>query len=112
MEIKSVDSYRIDIHIAGDLAIIKQVCREYYLRVGLCVTIQEQLFIYASGEESGVRVGLLNYPRFPSPPDELLAMALDLADLLLERTCQLSVLLEAPDRTEWRNRRADIPVKR
>lgn len=110
MEVKTVDSYRLDIHIAGDVAVIEQACREYCHAVGLCVTVQPQRFIYTGGQEDGARIGLLNYPRFPTERDALWDKARDLVHRLLDRACQLSVLIEARDRTEWISLRDENPA--
>lgn len=95
------------IHLAGDIQIAKQVCREYCINVGLCVTIEPQEFIYAGGQETGYRVGLLNYPRFPSTSDALIETARELSLRLMEKGCQWSALLVTPDDTYWLTRRSD-----
>jgi hypothetical protein len=78
----TADTIRFDIFMAGDLAQAKQVCREYCFNVGLCVTVEPLAFIYTGGEESGFRVGLINYPRFPTTAEALHQHATELADLL------------------------------
>lgn len=98
---------RFEIFIAGDLSIAKQVCREYCFEVGLCVTVEPVTYIYTGGEESGVRVGLINYPRFPADAFKLRRVAGDLADLLRERLCQTSYTVVGPDETEWVSMRSE-----
>ena len=102
---KTEPTFTVDIFMAGDLATAKQVCREYCYRVGLCVTVTPADFIYTGGEEAGVRIGLLNYPRFPSSQEDIEGAANGLAMELLERLCQHSVLLVSPSRTTWVTRR-------
>lgn len=97
---------RFDIFIAGDIEQAKQVCREYCFDVGLCVTVEPVAYIYTGGEEAGVRVGLINYPRFPSGEAELLEKAGKLADLLMIRLCQHSYSIAGPNETVWVSRRA------
>lgn len=101
----SVPTIHFDIFIAGDHQQAKQVCREYCLEVGLCVTVEPVDYIYTGGEEAGVRVGLINYPRFPSTDEELLLRARELADRLMHRLCQHSYSIAGPDTTEWVSRR-------
>lgn len=96
---------RFDIFIAGDFAQAKQACREYCYAVGLCVTVEAVTYIYTGGEEEGVRVGLINYPRFPASRDEIRYKAKELAEKLLDRLCQHSYSLVGPDETEWFSRR-------
>lgn len=97
----AVDSFFVNIWIAGDFDQARQVCREYCFEVGLCVTITPTSFIYTGGEEVGVCVRLINYPRFPSKPDDIRATALSLARKLKERLCQHSFTLEDSGRTLW-----------
>lgn len=103
--IEESPTYTVDIFIAGDHEQAKQAAREFCLEHGWCVTVTPTAFIYTGGEESGVRVGAVNYPRFPCTPDELFAKARQLAESLVERLCQHSVLLVAPDRSVWLTRR-------
>jgi hypothetical protein len=107
MRTETAPTYTAAIFIAGDLATAKLVCREYCMRVGLCVTVEPTTYIYTGGEEAGVRVGLINYPRFPSEPEELRRKALDLANVLVARLCQHSFCVVFPDETIWRSLRTE-----
>lgn len=98
-------SYSVDIHIAGDMAAAREACREFCMR-GLCVTIAAEDFVYTVGMESGVRVGLINYPRFPSEPAAIMARAIELARFLIDRLHQQSCSVVGPGRTVWLSRRA------
>lgn len=101
----TVDTIRFDIFIAGDLAQAQDVCREFCFDVGLCVTIEPVNYIYTGGQESGVRVGLINYPRFPVAHDALRATARSLAEKLMLRLYQHSYSIVGPQETEWYSRR-------
>lgn len=105
MIIESCETYRVDIFIAGDLAQAKQVCREHCFEVGLCVTVEPVTYIYTGGEEEGVRVGLINYPRFPSSKLDLIEKAEALAEKLMTRLCQHSYSIVGPETTTWFSRR-------
>lgn len=98
---------RFDIYMAGDLAQAKQVCREFCFSVGFCVHIEPVDFIYTGGEESGFKVGLVNYPRFQTDYGVLLDKARKLGSELQQRLCQHSYLVVGPDSTEWHTRRED-----
>ena len=102
---KTEQTFSVDIFMAGDVAQAKHVCREFCREVGLCVTVTETAFIYTGGEEAGVRIGLVNYPRFPDTPHNILNKAERLARLLLDRLFQDSVLLVTRFDTKWITRR-------
>ena len=98
---KAVPSYTVRIYSSGPIEEAKCILRKECHREGLCVTVEPTLFIYTGGEEQGFVVGLLNYPRFPSHPDAIWGRARHVALMLLEGCSQHSILLQAPDKTEW-----------
>lgn len=95
----------VDIFLAGNADDARRVCRQHCMAVGLCVTVTETTFIYTGGEETGVRVGLVNYPRFPSTPEELFAKGEALAEKLITALCQWSALIQSNDRVLWLSRK-------
>jgi hypothetical protein len=104
---KTEPTVRIDIHLAGDEGVIRQACREFCRDNPRCVTVTGAAFVYTGGEEAGVCVGLRNYPRFPSTEEELWALAERLAEVLIERACQRTVLLVGDRQTKWAERKAE-----
>jgi len=56
-------------------------------------------YIYKNGNEPGVVVGIINYPRFPSEAAALKAKALEVAALLLKLYRQMKVSVVFPDET-------------
>ncbi len=89
------------IYMSGPIEIAKQALRQECLREGLCVTVEPTTFVYTGGEEAGFVVGLLDYPRFPSGKEKVLARARQVATLLLEATCQHSAMIQTPEQTIW-----------
>lgn len=77
----------IKIYIAGDKNLARQVLQEYVMQ-GACVSISDEEYIYKMGNESGIVVNLINYPRFPKEEHELLEQALELANILIEKLYQ------------------------
>lgn len=73
--------------------------RDYVDAVGLCVTYTETHFIYTNSGEPGCIVGLINYPRFPSSPDQIKAHAVAIAEMLLKACRQLKVTVVMPTET-------------
>ncbi len=102
---KTETTFYARIYMSGPIEIAKQVCREYCLRVGLCVTVDPTTFIYTGGEEAGFVVGVINYPRFPSEPASILTRATSLADALRDATHQQSWLIMTPNGTIWNTTR-------
>ena len=101
MIIKDAPSYYYNIWLAGDYDDARRACREFCSQEGACVTVTPVSYIYTGGEEAGVCVRMLNYPRFPAQPDELWAKAWRLAEHLRVRLHQDSVLVEAPYQIRW-----------
>ncbi len=77
----------IKIHIAGDMMLARTILQKYVMR-GACVSMAEEEYVYTMGNESGMVITLINYPRYPMTQDELLAQAKDLAELLIIKLYQ------------------------
>jgi len=95
------------IFIAGPIEIAKQICREECLREGLCVTVDPTSYIYTGGEEEGVVIGFINYPRFPSNEFMLYNRACALAQLLIKEMGQTSASVMTSYRTTWFSNREE-----
>lgn len=93
------------IYVSGSTERIKECCREYCLNIGLCVTVTETLFIYTGGEEYGIEIGLINYPRFPDTSEGILSKAIELAAKCRDEAYQWSYLVITPDITIWDSKR-------
>lgn len=93
--------------MAGDVSAAKQACREYCMG-GLCVNFVETDYIYLGGEQTGFYVELINYPRFPSTPEDLWSRAKELSELLMNRCCQKSYTIMTPDVTQLFLREGDF----
>lgn len=98
---KTVPSFNVDIHMAGDIQAAGLVIQRYAAETGLCVHLMPQSFIYTGGREEGFRVGFINYPRFPKEPGEILARVRDLASVLRVQLGQHSYSIVTPTETIW-----------
>ena len=87
------------IYVAGDAASARSICRAACNSIGLCVTVTDCDYVYKGGAESGVAVGLVNYPKYPSEPNELRRKARELAELLRVGLYQESVMIREDDET-------------
>ena len=103
----SVETFEVKIYIAGDANTAKNVAQRYCTDIGLCVTVTPTEYIYSGGRESGVVIGLINYPRFPDSTDGITAKAVGLADLLLDILSQWSYTIVTTDETIYKSIRGE-----
>lgn len=99
------DTKELDIYIAiGDLTLddVYDVIQEYVDEVGYCVNVSETMYVYSGGRERGVKIGLINYPRFAdrSPSyNSLTYNAKRIASLIAEAAQQDSYSFVYPSQT-------------
>ncbi len=99
--VKHAKSFPVSIYIAGSYNKAIKIMQEYCDEVGYCVTVETNFYVYKDGKESGVRVGLINYPRFPSDPATIVAKATEIAEKLRVGLKQESFSIETPHDTIW-----------
>lgn len=99
MIVESCPSYPITIFVAGDADAAREACRAFCDHVGFCVTVTPTDYVYTNGSEPGVAVGLINYPRFPLEPEDLLQAAESLAWHLVGSLEQRSCSIQTPAAT-------------
>lgn len=93
-------TYSATIFIGGDIAKIKDECRNFCLR-GLCVTVTPTEYIYTGGSECGAAIGMINYPRFPVESGAIRMTAKELARRLMSACYQRSCTVMFSDYTEY-----------
>lgn len=76
-----------------------QTCQKYCDEVGLCVTVTDTWFIYKDGNEPGLIIGLINYPRFSTTKDRIQELSENLAQQLMKLCNQNRVSIVYPDET-------------
>jgi len=96
-----METYAVTVYLACDPANAKAWLRRECYESGMCVTVTPTSFLYTGGEEVGVAIGFVNYPRYPADPPAIFARALRIARELVVECCQKSALVVATDRTEW-----------
>lgn len=75
------------------------ICQDYCNEVGLCVTVEPTKYFYKNGWEHGVKVGLINYPRFEPGKDVIQEHSLQIAKMLKEAFKQNRVSIVFTDVT-------------
>lgn len=104
---EACSAYSVSIFIAGDAKLAAMICREFCDAEGLCVTVTPTTYVYTGGQEDGVIVGLINYPRFPKTPGAIYATANELAERLCQMLGQQSFTVQTPDAAFWTSYRGD-----
>jgi len=104
---KSSVTTGVKIYIAGNYADAQRVCREFCFKYGACVTVTPTEYVYTGGQEAGVIVGFINYPRFPKSLDEIQDQAQELAKELCHQLYQKSYTIEGPNETVWFSNREE-----
>jgi hypothetical protein len=107
MRTEFAPSFPVTIFIAGDYYEAWKVCRAYCDEVGACVTLTPTKYIYTGGDEDGLIVGLINYPRFPAESVHIEAKAIELGHRLREALGQESFSVQTPTTTTWFSWRED-----
>lgn len=107
MKVTRAPSFDVRIVMAGDRADAARLCREFCFEVGFCVTLENAEYIYTGGQESGIVVGLINYPRFPRDQASIVEMAEQLGTKLMEGLHQHSFSIVTPQETIWYSRRPE-----
>lgn len=97
-------TYTAEIYIAGDIPVARQLLLEYCLQ-GFCVSIEPVHYVYTMGEESGMVVRIINYPRFPRTQDEIKQKGVELGELLLKGLHAGSCSVVCTDETVFLSRR-------
>jgi hypothetical protein len=108
METIEVETYWANIYVGRQtgydgnihsLDYVKAITQKYVNEVKLGLTFTSTIFIYVDGEEPGVIIGLINYPRFPSTKEKIQKQAIDLAEMLKKELQQHRVSIVFPDKT-------------
>lgn len=74
---------------------------EYVDNVGLCVTATRTFFRYTGGTELGMRIGIRNYPRFPSEWPDLIGHAVELGKTMAKVGDQQTFMIEDGETVFW-----------
>ena len=72
---------------------VTQFIKDYCSKKGQCVTVTPTNFIYVNGQEPGLIIGFINYPRYPMSKAELRNRTIELGKLLMEEYKQFRVSL-------------------
>jgi hypothetical protein len=78
---------------------VEKFIQEWVDRISICVTVTRTQFVYKKGNEPGLIVGFINYPRFPSEEQDIRMKALMLAGELLHFCKQMRMSVVFPDKT-------------
>jgi hypothetical protein len=107
MKLHEVETYTATIYVgtsdslrnSDEYWLGHRLCQTYCDAVGLCVSIKQTRFIYTGGNEYGLEIFLMDYPRFPSDKDTIRRHAIQLATNLKRELKQKRVSVVFPDKT-------------
>jgi hypothetical protein len=77
----------------------QEICMNYVNDVKLCVTLSPTKFIYVNGNEPGVVIGLIQYPRFRISEKEIKEKAIELARIMMVEFKQFRCTVVTTDQT-------------
>ena len=98
------EGYDGHIYRIGEVA---KLCQEYCDKTGFGVTVTPTEFIYTDGNETGVIVGIINYPRFPRPRWKNEVHAKEIAKQCMEAFGQERISIVMTDKTIMLERDAE-----
>jgi hypothetical protein len=75
------------------------ICQKFVDGIGECVSFTPTQYIYTNGNEKGLIIEFIQYPRFPRSEEEILSRALTLAEMLMKELSQYKVTVVTPDNT-------------
>lgn len=94
-KIMTASAYKVEVFIgADDFNLATDLCTDFCTKVGLCVTVEALNFAYSNGSCAGVRIGLINYARFPKSQEQIWDTALGLAHFLKQSLGQGSFTVQ------------------
>lgn len=106
MTITEIKSFNIQIWVGlkdnfleWDFSSLENFIQNHVNDLGECITITPTRYIYTNGNENGVVIGYINYPRFPKDEAELIKRSLDLAEKLMFKFNQCRVTVTTPNKT-------------
>ena len=107
MKYVEVAPYVCQIYVGGSLSVALRIAREFCDDNPECVTVEPVSYVYVGGSTDGVRVGFINYGRFPREPEVIFDQARRLARLLIDGLGQESASIVATDRIAFMSDRDD-----
>lgn len=75
---------------------VLKICDEWVDNIKDCITITPTEFRYVNGNEPGVIVGYINYPRFPRTRKDIRKRALKLCEILMTELRQTRATVTTP----------------
>ena len=67
-------------HYSGDemqIQIVEDFIQNWVNKIGMCVSVTKTHFLYSNGNEYGLIIGFINYPRFPSDEQTIREKVID-----------------------------------
>jgi len=108
MDLETVKTYNVQIWVGfkeqydglvHTIEELKKICQDYVNDIKPCVTLNPTEFIYTGGNEPGALIGLIQYSRFHREESEIVSIAINLANKIMEMFGQFRVSIITPEMT-------------
>ena len=111
---KTANTRVIDIYMAGSYTDARRVCGEYCAQQGYCFSIVKTDYAHGCEDEvmgyrieAGIKVTLINYPRFPEEHDDMENRAIIIAKSIARVNDQGSFTIASNKLSKFYSRRKD-----
>jgi hypothetical protein len=101
MKVLTCPTHVVYIYVAGQAEDAKRSLSRQCLEDYRCVFVESGSYIYPGAREEGVKVTLVNYPRYPASQDDINERAMLMASVLIRDMYQHSAMIVTPTETVW-----------
>ncbi len=88
-----------DTEVLHTIEEVNAICQKFVDEVGECVSVTPTEFIYTKGNENGVVIGFIQYPRFPRKKKQIKKRAIQLGTMLIFELNQYKVTVTTPSKS-------------
>jgi hypothetical protein len=99
------DSFDIRIYVSGEYTAILHQLQLYCADNGMCFSCKPTDYVFTHGRESGAEILAINYPRFPTEPEDKIDLCKNIAVMLITSLGMGSATVVTPVKSYFFDRR-------